>query len=525
MDGDAELSIHTFQLTARLRTWLFYGLFGAVAVSASDFVLSRGATPTVVLLLGFVIAGVVAAILWQPRAGLYVSVFLNLALEPSGATKDPITNYTSIFFEDLNTRFHAGAVNPLEILLILTTIAYLVRALDGHTTLRGGLLRTPVFILGAFMLGGYVWGLAHQGDWKTGLFEVRGPAMIPIMYFLVANLATEPRHVKRLLNSVIAGLAVLAIWGAARFFIFYHGRLTGPDDSYTTVHEDAVFLAFLAIIFVLRAVFGGSRKQTWLLLALTPPGLFAMFEMQRRAAFVSLFMALAVIAIALYAHRRRAFWTVIPPAALLMLVYTAAFWNSSSILAQPIRAWRTQTSSTYIDPRDQSSNLYRITEKADIRATIRSAPLTGVGFGKPFFNLYPIWIDPNWPFQFYTPHAEVLWIWLKVGAFGFTAFWYLICTALAQAGNVIRRVGMPNGGFTCLLAACFIVMLLTFSYVDVGLANERCELLLGTMLGIIGVTARRAMDKPTPAAGSASGGRPAAPAPVAARALAGSAGR
>src|SRR5699024_10338733 len=86
-------------------------------------------------------------------------------------------------------------------------------------------------------------------------------------------------------------------------------------------------------------------------------------------------------------------------AMVLLSAYLGAFWNQQyGALAQPARAIRSQ-----IDPsaRDQSSDEYRIIERASIVQTIRSNPLLGVGFGKEFFLVAPLPdMTSYWPLQY-----------------------------------------------------------------------------------------------------------------------------
>lgn len=497
--AEHELTLGHLQRTTRLRSWLCCGLFVCITSLASGVLLLSGETGAVVLATAMAVVALCALTFWRPQLGLYAAAFLDLVMEPE-VVGDRVSSYTGMFFADLNTSFHVGvAFNPLELLLIVTTLSYVLRSLQGGQRLRGGALGPPVLIFGLFLVFGYAWGLATNGDWKIGLFEVRGPFMLVMLYFLVTNLVEDRRQLEQLLRLVMTGLGVLAVWGLLRFYLVFQGSSGGPDGAFGRVHEDAIFLAFLGIIALLRLVFGGPARQTLLLVLGLIPAMVVMFNMERRAAFISIYFAFLVIAVALFHLRRRIFWAIVPATTLLMLGYSAAFWNSESTLAQPVRAWRSQTTSAALGGRDYSSNLYRVLEKADVRDTIRSAPITGIGFGRSFMNTHPLPVLSWWPFQFYMPHAEVLWIWLKVGAGGFIAFWVIICASLMRAGEVVRRVGASPTGFACLVAATYIVMLLVYAYVDVGLANERCEVLLGAMLGVIAVATRLARAQATEA--------------------------
>jgi hypothetical protein len=503
MELEQEQTVQSLTNWAMMRNVLLSTLFVVIVLVASNVAFLLGTAMSVVLVVAIVAVGLCAFIFWRPVIGLYAGVFLNITMD-SSVSGDSISTYTSYFHEDLNTFARAGiAFSPLELLLIVTTLAYIVRALTTGRRLRGGTLAPHVLVFGLFLLAGYAWGILTGGDPKTGLFELRAPFMLVMLYFLVTNLADQPGQIAQLLKLMTFGLGVLAVWGLLRYIIVFHGRSDGPDGAFGSTHEDAVFLAFLGVIAVARLILVRPEWRKVLpLLLLAPPAIFVMFEMQRRAAFLSLYLAVVVMAIALFYRSRKLFVTIVPPVTILILIYSAIFWNSNSILAQPIRAWRSQTTDASLSDRDYSSNEYRINEKGDVRATILSAPLTGIGFGHPFFNVNPLPVLSWWPFQFYTPHAEVLWIWLKVGAGGFIAFWVVICTGLLRVGHIFRQERMTERSFTGLIAAVFIVMLLGYAYVDVGLANQRCEILLGMMVGIIGVITRLPVEQPVVSRGA-----------------------
>jgi hypothetical protein len=497
MELEQKQTVRSLTNWAMVRNTVLSTLFVVTVLLASNIAFFLGVTMSVVLVMAIITVGLCALIFWRPVIGLYAGVFLNIATD-SSVPGDSISTYSAYFHEDVNTFAHAGiAFSPLELLLIVTTLAYIVRALTAGRRLEGGTLAPHVLVFGLFLVAGYAWGFFTGGDPKIGLFELRAPFMLVMLYFLVTNLADQPGQIAQLLKLTTFGFGVLTVWGLLRYIIVFHGHADGPDGAFGGTHEDAVFLAFLGIIAVARLIFVRPEwKKALPLLLLTPPAIFVMFEMQRRAAFLSLYLAVIVMAIALFYRSRKLFVTIVPPATILILIYSAIFWNSNNILAQPIRAWRSQTTNASLGDRDYSSNEYRINEKGDVRATILSAPLTGIGFGRQFFNVDPLPVLSWWPFQFYTPHAEVLWIWLKVGAGGFIAFWVVICTSLLRVGQILRQEKMTERSFAGLLAAIFIAMLLGFAYVDVGLASQRCEVILGMMLGIIGVITRPPVKPP-----------------------------
>ena len=81
---------------------------------------------------------------------------------------------------------------------------------------------------------------------------------------------------------------------------------------------------------------------------------------------------------------------------------------------------------------DESSDLYRRIENYDLVYTAHAKPLTGVGFGKPFYRPVPLPDISFDVFYQYIPHNSILWIWLKTGYLGFVALLFVIAATLAR---------------------------------------------------------------------------------------------
>ena len=88
---------------------------------------------------------------------------------------------------------------------------------------------------------------------------------------------------------------------------------------------------------------------------------------------------------------------------------------------------------------DRASDVYRIIENINVHATIRSAPVTGLGFGQPFLRPLSLPDISRFEFNAYLPHNSFLWIWIKTGFIGFAAMLYVMGRALAP-----RHVPCPK---------------------------------------------------------------------------------
>jgi len=139
---------------------------------------------------------------------------------------------------------------------------------------------------------------------------------------------------------------------------------------------------------------------------------------------------------------------------------------------------------------DASSDLYRDFENFNMIETVRSAPLTGIGFGKPF--LRPIAlpdISAFHPLHEYIPHNSLLWLWSKVTMLGFLAFLYLAVAGTAHGVRAALKIegSVDSAVFGSLVA--FIPMVLVLTYVDITF-EPQTTLLFGACLALAGSLGR-----------------------------------
>jgi len=85
--------------------------------------------------------------------------------------------------------------------------------------------------------------------------------------------------------------------------------------------------------------------------------------------------------------------------------------------------------------RDRLSDDWRILENQNITLNIQSAPITGLGFGRPYryFVPQPSLDDTGFVYWSYITHNAIFWVWMKMGLLGFISFWYLMGWRLCGA--------------------------------------------------------------------------------------------
>jgi len=78
----------------------------------------------------------------------------------------------------------------------------------------------------------------------------------------------------------------------------------------------------------------------------------------------------------------------------------------------------------------------------------------------------------------------VLWLWLKAGAFGAFALWFLVTRAVLLGTSLFRRVQEPSLRWYVTLPVLLVLAQVVFSSVDLGLTYSRTMIVLGASLGL-----------------------------------------
>jgi O-antigen ligase len=199
------------------------------------------------------------------------------------------------------------------------------------------------------------------------------------------------------------------------------------------------------------------------------------------------------VIIFIFRFRRRIFYFLVLPIAIIYVGYLAAFWNADGPIAEPARAVRSIN-----DPegRDLQSNLYRLTERFNIRANIRAHPITGLGFGRQYIFYYPMPDLSWWPFWHYIPHNGVLFLWMKMGPVGFITFLTLCGVGILRGVQLLKHANDEPSAPILVAIVSLLLMLFVYSYVDIGVNNTRVMILLGFALGVIGTWGRAHANQP-----------------------------
>jgi hypothetical protein len=351
------------------------------------------------------------------------------------------------------------------------------RKFKGHS----GPLFWAVIIFTTFVTFGLIYGLTHQGDKIVALWEVRTIYYLPALFILTSNLIKTRRQVNVLIWIIIIAIFFDSLNGA--WFVIYDLDFNLGSLEAIAEHSYSIHLNTLLILTACVWLFRASWAKRITLPMMLPIVLISYFANQRRASYITLAVALCLLAFLLYRENHTAFWLIIPLIFLVSVVYIAAFWNSSGSIGGPARAIR-----SIIAPvpggRDDASNEYRILENINTKFTIQAKPLTGVGFGNKFYIIVPMPDISFFVWWEYITHNSILWIWMQMGVGGFVATLFMVGSSIMTGVRVLLR--MPGGDLSAiaLMATLYIVMHFIFAYVDMSW-DAQSMFYIGTMMGIL----------------------------------------
>ncbi len=423
-------------------------------------------------------------ILYQPRYGLYMILTYALIADTNLILWWPFTaNFSSewsLFF--LNK---ALVISPIEIYMVLTLGAWWVKGeLRGELKIFRGKLLLPAAIFVGFLIFGLIYGLRRGGDRVIGLSEVRPLFYLAMMIFLASNLITERKHINTLIWFAMGAIAIVGAAGIYTYFFILYGDITGIRSM--ALHATAVHMNTLFVLILTAWMYKASWAKRLGLPALALLIVLPYFVTQRRAAFIGLFIALALMAVLLFIENRRAFWIIVPVVGLFALAYIGAFWNNDGALGEPVKAIKSVVAPSELGAEDASSNYYRVLENANLSYTMHQRPFTGVGFGQVFYVIYPmpdISFFDRWQ---YLPHNSIIWVWLKMGMGGFLVTLYLISQSILMGTRLLQKLKPDDHDMKAIFAmlTLYLVMHFLYAYVDISF-DARSMVYIGVAMGMI----------------------------------------
>lgn len=402
----------------------------------------------------------------RPAAALGLAILLGIVGDGVAMIWWPaVKNFSS--FESVLYIADGLSVNPFELVLVVVVLVWLItRAMAAAPVpIRWGPFWVPLVIFTASLVFGFIWGITKGGDFRIAIFESRPLFYILVIYLAVLNLFTSLDHYRRLLWGICIVLTIEAVHGLANLSSI---RSNIAEDASPVEHTAALHMNLVMLLLIATSWFGsriiGKRPALFLMVI---PIVILYLDAERRAAVVGLIVGGISLSITLFTRNRQKFRRIIPVMVVIGTVYCGAFWNADNQAGFPAQAVKIIVQPDSSSEKDASSDLYREIENFNLNATIRSAPITGIGFGRPFLQPIPLPDISFFEFAEYIPHNSILWVWTKVGLVGFVSFLYLFAYGVAVGVRASARIVDPDDAATVATLAAFIPMTMVVGFVDI----------------------------------------------------------
>ncbi|MBK5222601.1 MAG: O-antigen ligase family protein [Acidimicrobiia bacterium] len=465
---------------AELVWWLTYLVIVAGGLLIAAVAYLRPAQ----IYLGFSLACLAALLLvWirAPKLALAATIVLSLV-------GDQITVYWFPFTKNLSSgeslMYVAGAISlsPFEVVVVAALALTTYRNLAAGRLTRPAPLLRPMVQFTTATLAGLALGLQRGGDVNAALFEVRPVLYLPALYLLVVNVCEDRHDYRRMVWAAVAGITVQSVLSVEAIWSTPLAERAAPESIME--HGSAISMNLGFVLLVATLVYNGRRPLTAaILLVAAVPMLIAYFASERRAAVVALVAGMIVLAIVLRWRQPATLLKVAPLIVLPSLIYVAAMWSSESSAAFPAQALKSVVSPGDVSDADRGSSEYRELENFDLHATIRSSPVTGIGFGHPFLRPAPLPDISQFEYHEFVPHNSLLWVWTKAGFVGFATLLYLVARSLTMGAERMRRIPDGIDAVIAYAAVSFVVMFTIFMYVDIAW-GPRNAMLLALCMGL-----------------------------------------
>jgi hypothetical protein len=422
----------------------------------------------------------IAALLFGGSPGAYFDVVMPTSLVPFWWNVSIIAQNWKV------TALNGFAFSPAELVMIMITLTWLIKGIVSREMV---IWRGPMFaimlVYVAMVTFGFLHGKFRGGDTIVALWEVRTQFHLLLAYVLVSNLIKDLKQVMPLYWMVIICAAIQSILSVIKY-----QSLGGvvPDAGFA-MHDVAFTLDVGLFMCLLLIVIPFDRKLLAGALVGLPIILAGILVNQRRGAIgaaVIAFVPLLPLAWTLFPQWRSRVGVIGAVIVAVSAIYFPLAWNASGPWALPARALRSQS-----DPneRDANSNNYRMAEDQNLKYTRDTQPWTGIGYGRPFIQVNPMPLI-DFPMKDYLPHNGVMWVWMRLGHFGFLAFLMMLFTIIIKGIQVLKRVSDPALKVIGMLSVLTVTMLLVYSKYDMQLISPRSVFVTFALVGLCSAIAR-----------------------------------
>ncbi len=324
-----------------------------------------------------------------------------------------------------------------------------------------------------------VWGFLHGGAPRFMFWQSLRWLYIPIIYALMRQ------ALRGMPDALTVGKLLLGVglFRAGEAILFRSWYPSVEVMGFATTHFDTVlFSTCLAILGALLLEMP-SPATFRLAVLLAPIYYWAIRANNRRLAYADLaLIALVFWFISPWRPIKRRAARVLALFSLPILLYVGVGWTSEAGPFGPVQKFRSM-----LDPKADTSTLWRELENTNLVFTYHESPLLGLGFGRPFHEHVKLPdVTGSYELEPYVPHNSVLGLWAFGGLLGFSLLWAIFPVGFFFTVRAYRWASTPMERVTALGAAAVQVCYLIQGYADLGFGSWGPVFTVATSYALVG---------------------------------------
>ena len=324
-----------------------------------------------------------------------------------------------------------------------------------------------------------LWGALHGGSPRFMFWQGLRWAYIPIVYALMRQ------ALRGMPDAVIVGKLLLGVglFRAGEAILFRSWYPSVDVMAFATTHFDSVLFATCLAILGALLLEMPSPTTFRLALVLSPIYYWAIRANNRRLAYADLALIAVVFwFITPWRPLKRRVARILTLGALPILLYAGVGWNSDARAFGPVQKFRSM-----LDPKADSSTLWRELENYNLVYTYHESPLLGLGFGRPFHEHIKLPdVTGSYELEPYVPHNSVVGLWAFGGLLGFSLLWAIFPVGFFFTARAYRWASTPMERVTALGAAAAQICYLIQGYADLGFGSWGPVFTVATSYALVG---------------------------------------
>lgn len=464
-------------------TRLFAIIFAMALLSIPLFLVIGSEIGYSVITAGVLVATLAMVVAIWPIVGFFAIAASIFLVEQNQLTISIWTDTLNVFYWP--PKYAGLPERPIGVLILFIFFVIICRNFSTRQKiLRGGPVLIPYLMFLACVVIGIIHGLTSGGTLKIVVVEIRPFWYMFVSYILAYNLVTRKIHIQALFWLAIIAAAIKGCQGVYVYLGILQGNLEGHREI--MAHEESFFFVGLLLLITIFCLHSRHKGQLVAAILVTPPVVIALVANQRRTDYVALLIGMGVAWLLTFLCKPKArtgLLTILIITGSLMIAYIAIFSHVGGALGSPARSI---VSVFYPNAADASSNAYRVIENYDLKTTVKESPVIGWGFGKEFLQPMTLAdILEEDPYYLYVPHNTIYWVWMRLGAIGYTALWFLIGSVIVRGMALIRHLSDTYLQMAGIFIISIIVMEVIVAYADYQLFFYRNVIYLGILIGIL----------------------------------------